>query len=135
MGKHDKSELDKARDELMSHVIRCDVFEASMEHRMEWLEDTLAFMSERYPQLNELQMAQLEMMGRQFVRPPIPHGSGKNAQTMDRTKLPTTESAPDAPEAGEADEAADGTAVLDGATTSDDAPTVSDQVPAAAEAA
>jgi hypothetical protein len=62
--RHSKSDLDKARDELMSHVVRCEVLEASMEHRVEWLGDTLAFMAERYPQLSGLQMAQLEMMGK-----------------------------------------------------------------------
>lgn len=85
----------------MSHVVRCDVLEASMEHRMEWLEDTLAFMAERYPQLSDLHMAQLEMMGRQFVKPAIPHGAGKNAQTIDRTALPEPEG--DEPVADEAE--------------------------------
>lgn len=83
MGNHRKSDLDKARDELMSHVVRCDVLDASMEHRMEWLADTMGFMSERYPQLSDLQMAQLEMIGKQFLRPPIPHGSGNTAMNPD----------------------------------------------------
>jgi hypothetical protein len=69
----------------MSHVIRCDVLQAEMDHRMEWLGETLEFMAERYPQLSGMQMAQLEMMGKQFLRPAIPHGSGKNAQTLERT--------------------------------------------------
>ncbi len=83
--RHKTTDLDRARDELMSHVVRCEVLEATMEHRVEWLNDTLDFMAERYPQLGDLQMAQLEMMGRQFIKPAIPHGAGKNAQTLDRT--------------------------------------------------
>lgn len=80
MGKsHRKTELDRARDELMSHCVRCEVLEADIEHRMEWLEDTMGFMQERYPNLSDLQFAQLEMMGRQFLRPAIPHGNGHSA--------------------------------------------------------
>lgn len=82
MGKgHRKTDLDKARDELMSHVVRCEVLEAQMEHRMEWLDDTMDFMAERYPQLSDLQLAQLEMIGRRFLRPAIPHGADHNAMT------------------------------------------------------
>lgn len=99
--RHKTTDLDRARDELMSHVIRCEVLEATMEHRVEWLNDTLDYMAERYPQLGDLQMAQLEMMGRQFIKPAIPHGAGKNAQTLDRTALPEPES--DEPVADEAE--------------------------------
>ena len=90
MGKsHQKTDLDKARDELMSHVVRCEVLDAAMEHRLEWLEDTMDFMAERYPQLSDLQLAQLEMMGKQFLRPAIEHGSGNTA--LNRAATPVTE--------------------------------------------
>lgn len=77
--KHRKTDLDRARDELMSHVIRCDVLEAEMEHREEWLEDTMGFMADRWPQLSELQLAQLEIIGKQFIKPAIPHGRENHA--------------------------------------------------------
>lgn len=90
MGKsHRKSELDRARDELMSHCVRCEVLEADIEHRMEWLEDTMGFMEERYPNLSDLQFAQLEMMGRQFLRPAIPHGNEHSAQNRREKPLNT----------------------------------------------
>lgn len=84
MGKHDHTALDRARDELMSHVIRCDVLEAEHDHRREWLHETMDYMAERYPQLSDLQITQLEMIGRQFIKPPIPHGAGHTAHTRDR---------------------------------------------------
>lgn len=89
--KHRKTDLDKARDELMSHVVRCEVLDAAMEHRMEWLEDTMGFMAERYPQLSDLQLAQLEMMGKQFLRPAIQHGAGNTAANRGEPAQETTE--------------------------------------------
>jgi hypothetical protein len=98
--KHSKSDLDRARDELMSHVVRCDVLKAGPDDRVEWLNDTMDFMAERYPGLGELQLAQLEMIGKQFLRPAIPHGAGKNAVTLDRTAARAAEAeAADAAEA------------------------------------
>lgn len=83
MGKHKYTKMDRARDELMSHVIRCDVLEAEMDHRSEWLAETMDYMAERYPMLSDLEMTKLEMMGRQFIKPPIPHGRGNTARTRD----------------------------------------------------
>jgi len=77
--------LDRARDELMSHVIRCDVLASpSMDDRLTWLAETMEFMAERYPMLSDLQIAHLETMGRRFIRPAIPHGRGNTAHTVKR---------------------------------------------------
>lgn len=84
MGKHEYTTLDRARDELFSHIQRCDVLDAKGEHQKEWLEETMAFMGERYPDLTKLQLAQLEAMGRRYIRPVIPHGRGKNETTRER---------------------------------------------------
>ncbi len=84
MGKHEYTKLDRARDELFSHIQRCDVLESDPEHRMEWLGETMEYMRERYPELSDLQHAQLEMFGRQYLKPPIQHGRGRNAITRDR---------------------------------------------------
>lgn len=78
MGNHKTTVLDRARDELFSHIQRCDVLQATEEHQREWLEETMSFMGERYPDLTKLQMAQLEAMGRRYIRPAIPHGRGTN---------------------------------------------------------
>lgn len=77
--------MDRARDELMSHVVRCDVLASpSMEDRLTWLAETMEFMAERYPMLSDLQIAHLETMGRRFIRPAIPHGRGNTAHTVNR---------------------------------------------------
>lgn len=81
--RHKTTLLDRARDELFSHVIRCDVLDAHMGDRKEWLADTMDFMAQRYPQLGELELAQLEVMGKRFIEPAIPHGSQSTASNRD----------------------------------------------------
>jgi hypothetical protein len=80
VGKHKTTLLDRARDELFSHVIRCDVLEAEMDDRKEWLDDTMDYMAHRYPALSDLKLAQLEVMGARFIKPVIPHGAEATAQ-------------------------------------------------------
>jgi hypothetical protein len=70
--------LDRARDELFSHVIRCDVLDAHMDDRIDWLDETMDFMAHRHPHLTDLQLAQLEVIGRRFIKPAIPHGAHAN---------------------------------------------------------
>ena len=83
MSKHDKTILDKARDELFSHIQRCDVLDAEPEQRLEWLDDTVDYMADRFPGLTQIQMAQLEVMGKRYLRPAIPHGADATALNRD----------------------------------------------------
>lgn len=105
MGKHEYTTLDRARDELFSHIQRCDVLEAAEDHQQEWLEETMEFMTERYPDLTQLQLAQLEAMGRRYIRPAIPHGSGANELTRTKWKDEETEVPAEDVEIEAADEA------------------------------
>ena len=91
MGKHQKTQLDRARDELMSHVVRCDVLDARMTDRESWLDDTLDYMQERYPTLSDLQLHQLETIGKQFIKPVIPHGQGNTASNRPDPRVVTTD--------------------------------------------
>ncbi len=88
---HQKTLLDQARDELMSHVIRCDVLDARMTDRAEWLDETIEYMRARYPSLNEIDIAQLEMIGKQFIKPAIPHGQGNTAANRPEPTVVTTD--------------------------------------------
>ncbi len=83
--------MTKARDELMSHTARCQVLDSAQPDRMEWLADTIEYMASRYPGLSDLELTQLESIGRQFIKPVIAHGAGFNAVTErrpDRTPVP-----------------------------------------------
>ena len=74
MGRNFDTLLDRARDELFSHIHRCGVLEASDDQQSEWMDETIEFMGERYPDLTKPQLAKLKDMGLRFLRPVIPHG-------------------------------------------------------------
>ena len=77
MGKkgHDSTSVDRARDELFSHIRRCGVLEAEREQREEWLTDTVGYLSERYPDLTEIELAELQEIGHRYCMPPISRGA------------------------------------------------------------
>ncbi|MHB1327002.1 MAG: hypothetical protein ACYC2K_02255 [Gemmatimonadales bacterium] len=74
--------LDQARDELFSHILRCGVTEAEPEQQKEWLDDTMQYLTERYPDLEEDQMVQVRTLGERFCRPVArkPEVAGSNAE-------------------------------------------------------
>lgn len=74
MGKHDTTDLDRARDELFSHIRRCGVLEATADQRDEWMLDTVDYLAERYPSLDRKELARLKELGDRYCRPAIPHG-------------------------------------------------------------
>ena len=77
--KHEKTLLEKARDELFSHIQSCNVLQATEEDQEAWMAETMEYMAERYPELSELQLAQLRMFGDRYIAPAIPHGRGSSA--------------------------------------------------------
>lgn len=81
MSKHERTALDRARDELFSHINRCGVLEASDEQQKEWMDDTLKFLEERYPDLSGNELKQLEQVGLRYCKPVIRHGKQHTAST------------------------------------------------------
>lgn len=73
-GKYEPTDLERARDELFSHIRRCDVLHATSEQREEWLDDTIEYLSDRYPALDRKGLAELRTLGERYCRPPVPHG-------------------------------------------------------------
>jgi hypothetical protein len=63
--------LDQARDELFSHILRCGVTEAEPEHQKEWMDDTMQYLGERYPDLEEAELAQVRVLGERFCKPVV----------------------------------------------------------------
>jgi len=78
--KYVKTELDRARDELFSHIQRCDVLEAEEEDQDTWMEETLEFMYERYPRLSPVDRIELGVLGKRYLKPIVPHGKGTTAK-------------------------------------------------------
>jgi hypothetical protein len=65
------SSLDQARDELFSHILRCGVLEAAVEHQKEWFDDTMDYLAERYEDLSDEELDRLRQLGEQYCRPVI----------------------------------------------------------------
>ena len=75
--------MDRARDELFSHINRCGVLQASAEDQKTWMDETIDYLAERYPDLGDLELDQLHSVGMRFCQPALPHGSGNTAKSRD----------------------------------------------------
>ena len=62
---------DQARDELFSHILRCGVTEADPEHQKEWIDDTMQYLAERYPELAPEELTQVRTLGERFCKPVV----------------------------------------------------------------
>lgn len=58
-----------ARDELFQHIIGCDVVGADPAHQKEWFDETMAYMKERFHELDGSQLAELRTLGERFAQP------------------------------------------------------------------
>ena len=64
------SPFEEARDELFQHIMRCGVVGADPEHVAEWFNETMAYMTDRYPELSSEQISELRQLGERFAQPP-----------------------------------------------------------------
>jgi hypothetical protein len=74
--------LDRARDELFSHVHRCGVLHAEAEDQRHWMDETIEYIAERYPDLTDGDLRDLHEIGIRFCKPAIAHGA-ENASKME----------------------------------------------------
>lgn len=71
--------MDRARDELFSHIHRCGVLEATVDDQDSWMDETMQFLAERYPDLGEQELMQLKTVGMRFCQPVISRLSSDDA--------------------------------------------------------
>ena len=62
--------FEEARDELFQHIMRCGVVGSDPEHQDEWFNETMGYMTDRYPELSPEQMGELRKLGTRFAQPP-----------------------------------------------------------------
>lgn len=74
--------FDQARDELFSHILRCQVLEALPEHQKEWFDDTMQYIGERYDDLAEEQVLQLRQLGERFCQPVVARNTAPAAAAV-----------------------------------------------------
>jgi hypothetical protein len=66
--------INRARDELFSHINRCGVLQADEEDQRHWMDETIDYLAERYPDLSDGDLQDLYSVGIRFCQPAIPHG-------------------------------------------------------------
>ncbi|HUF74760.1 MAG TPA: hypothetical protein VMM35_00715 [Longimicrobiales bacterium] len=74
--------LDRARDELFSHINRCGVLEAAEQDQRQWMDETIDYIGERYPDLTDSDLKGLHAIGVRFCKPAIPHGTESTAKAQ-----------------------------------------------------
>jgi hypothetical protein len=70
-GSNTPTAFDQARDELFSHILRCGVLEAALEHQTEWFDDTILYLRDRYTDLDDDQVTELRVLGERYCRPVV----------------------------------------------------------------
>lgn len=63
--------IERARDELFSHIHRCGVLKAAPADQDSWMTETMEYLAERYPDLGEKELFHLKSVGLQFCKPVI----------------------------------------------------------------
>jgi hypothetical protein len=63
--------FDQARDELFSHILRCGVLEAELEHQKDWFDDTMQYLADRYLDLSNENLADVRVLGERYCQPVV----------------------------------------------------------------
>jgi len=69
-GNTEPSPFEQARDELFQHIMRCGVVGSAPEHAEDWFAETMKYMTERFPELDETKLHELKTLGMRFAQPP-----------------------------------------------------------------
>jgi hypothetical protein len=75
--------MERARDELFSHINRCGVLQAEDDDKKHWMDETIDYIGERYPDLTDGDLTGLREMGIRFCQPAIAHGVGSASKKLD----------------------------------------------------
>lgn len=62
--------FEEARDELFQHIMQCGVVGAETQDQTAWFDETMGYLTARYPELNETEHQQLRTLGERFAQPP-----------------------------------------------------------------
>lgn len=119
--------IERARDELFSHIHRCGVLKATPADQDSWMTETMGYLAERYPDLGEKELFHLKAVGLQFCKPvisrlksekPKEEGNGLDAAAPSDA-VPSTAGSPDAAssDAASSDAASPDAAPQDGSHT------------------
>jgi hypothetical protein len=63
------SPYEEARDEMFQHIMQCGVIGAHPDDQKEWFDNTMQYMTTRYPELGASQLTDLRTLGERFAQP------------------------------------------------------------------
>ncbi len=64
------SPYQEARDELFQHIMQCGVVGCHPDDQKEWFDNTISYLSGRYPELKPNEVTDLRTLGERFAQPP-----------------------------------------------------------------
>ncbi|MEZ4416966.1 MAG: hypothetical protein R3E10_14540 [Gemmatimonadota bacterium] len=67
--------IERARNELFSHINRCGVLSAAEEDQRQWMNETVDYLGERYPDLSDTDLRDLYTVGLRFCKPVLVNGA------------------------------------------------------------
>ena len=62
--------FEAARDELFQHIMKCGVIGSEPADQKEWFDNTMAYLTERYHELDPSEIDELRVLGERFAQPP-----------------------------------------------------------------
>ena len=75
--------LERARDELFSHINRCGVINAVEGDQRQWMDETIDYIRARYPDWSEVDLSGLHEIGTRFCQPAISRKGESSFNTLD----------------------------------------------------
>ena len=78
--------VERARDELFSHINRCGVLQATIDDQKTWMDETLEYIGERYPDLTDTDLKDLHAVGIRFCQPAIQRTQRTSDNTVKATE-------------------------------------------------
>ena len=73
------SPYQEARDELFQHIMQCGVVGCHPDDQKEWFDNTIAYLSGRFPELKPNEVADLRTLGERFAQPPKARADSQTA--------------------------------------------------------
>jgi hypothetical protein len=61
--------FEEARDEMFQQIMKCGVIGAATDHQDEWFDGTIAYLADRYHELDPKEIQELRLLGERFVQP------------------------------------------------------------------
>ena len=89
----DPKTMDRARDELFSHINRCGVLQAAEDDQKSWMDETIDYLGERYPDLSDTDLKALYSVGIRFCMPAIRNGARQTPAEEAETNAPPAQAA------------------------------------------